>query len=154
MMTNTPLGAHLPQGRGGGGGGAGRCGGGGDSSGRGSDQGGQRGDVSTERLPASTRTLRGCIIGEGWLTKELIQAHSPSCPRQCRLCTRASPHMDSAQAQVSLHPPPQRAAGNVRLARALIRQGKATKGGLGEQQKGPGEGVEARRCWPCLPRGP
>jgi hypothetical protein len=57
-----PSGHTPPQGRG-------WCGGG--SGGRGSDQGGQRGDVSTERLPASTRTLRGClIIGEGWLNKK------------------------------------------------------------------------------------
>jgi hypothetical protein len=60
-MNNAPLGAHPPPGAGGGAGVVR----GGHSGGRGSDQGGQRGDVSTERLPASTRTLRGCLIGEG-----------------------------------------------------------------------------------------
>jgi hypothetical protein len=67
-MDNAPLGAPPPPGAGGGGAGVVR----GGSGGRGSDQGGQRGDVSTERLPASTRTLRGCLIGEGQLNKELI----------------------------------------------------------------------------------
>jgi hypothetical protein len=54
-MNNAPLGAHPPP----------QGGGGGGSGGRGSDQGGQRGDVSTERLPASTRTRRGCQKGGG-----------------------------------------------------------------------------------------
>jgi hypothetical protein len=57
MTTNAPLGAShtSPRGR--------RWEG--DSGGQGRDQGTQRSDVSTEQLPASTRTSRGCLVGEG-----------------------------------------------------------------------------------------
>jgi hypothetical protein len=64
--TNAPLGAHPPPGRGGG---RGRCGGG--SGGQGRVQGRKHSDVSTARLPVSTRTLRGCLIGEGQLNKDI-----------------------------------------------------------------------------------
>jgi hypothetical protein len=47
-------------------------GGGGGSGGQGRVQGRQHSDVSTARLPVSARTLRGCLIGEGQLNKELI----------------------------------------------------------------------------------
>jgi hypothetical protein len=56
-------------GRGGGGGGGAVRGG---SGGQGRVQGRQHSDVSTARLPVSTRTLRGCLIGEGQLNIELI----------------------------------------------------------------------------------
>jgi hypothetical protein len=66
--TMAPLGAHTPPGRGGGGG---QC-----SGGQGRVQGRQHSGVSTARLPVSTRTLRGCLIGEGQLNKEPIPPSS------------------------------------------------------------------------------
>jgi hypothetical protein len=45
---------------------------GGGSAGHGRVQGRQHSDVSTARLPVSTRTLRGCLIGEGQLNKDIF----------------------------------------------------------------------------------
>jgi hypothetical protein len=80
-----PLGAHTPTGGGERGG----------SGGQGQVQGGHHSDVSRSPpwLPVSTRTLRGCLIGEGQLNKELIppkQHKTTRSPKTTRSCGQLS----------------------------------------------------------------
>jgi hypothetical protein len=68
---------HTPSEGGGGGGGGAGAGRGGPRGGQGRVQGRQHSDVSTARLPVSTRTLRGCLIGEGQVNKDIFPPNGP-----------------------------------------------------------------------------
>jgi hypothetical protein len=76
MLPRPPGGPPPPPPPGGGGGGVR----GGGSGGQGRAQGRQRSDVGTARLPVSTRTLRGCLTGEGRLNKDKEPIPPALCP--------------------------------------------------------------------------